>query len=77
MTISPMTVSPYLISAIIFLIGQTTTAVWWASSISSDVDTLKRDSHDMSIIIDNLDVLSYRLEELEKMLQQVLDPEAR
>ena len=77
MTISPMTVSPYLLSAIIFLIGQTTTAVWWANSISSDVDTLKRDSHDMSIIIDNLDVLSYRLEELEKMLQQVLDPEAR
>jgi len=77
MTISPMTVSPYLLSAIIFLIGQTTTAVWWASSISSDVDTLKRDSHDMSIIIDNLDVLSYRLEELEKMLQQVLEPEAK
>jgi len=72
-----MTVSPYLISAIIFLIGQTTTAVWWASSISSDVDMLKRDSRDMAIIIDNLDVLSYRLEELEKMLQQVLEPEAR
>ena len=77
MTISPMTVSPYLLSAIIFLIGQTTTAVCWASGISSDVDMLKRDSRDMAIIIDNLDVLSYRLEELEKMLQQVLDPEAR
>ena len=72
-----MTIPPYLISAIIFLIAQTTTAVWWASSISSDVDMLKRDSRDMAIIIDNLDVLSYRLEELEKMLQQVLDPEAR
>ncbi len=72
-----MTIPPYLISAIIFLIVQTTTAVWWASSISNDVEMLKRDSHDMAIIIDNLDVLSYRLETLEKMLQRVLGPEAR
>ena len=72
-----MTVPPYLISAIIFLIGQTTTAVWWASSISSDVDMLKRDRDDMAMIIDNLDVLSYRLEALETMLQRVLGPEAR
>ena len=70
-----MTIPSYLISAIIFLIVQTTTAVWWASSISSDVDMLKRDSHDMAIIIDNLDVLSYRLEALETMLQRVLGPE--
>jgi hypothetical protein len=70
-----MNIPPYLISAIIFLIVQTTTAVWWASSISSDVDMLKRDSHDMAIIIDNLDVLSYRLEALETMLQRVLGPE--
>ena len=72
-----MTVSPYLISAIIFLIVQTTTAVWWASSISNDVAMLKRDRDDMAMIIDNLDVLSYRLETLEKMLQRVLGPEAR
>tara|TARA_B100001142_G_C14073034_1_gene554326 strand:+ start:108 stop:326 length:219 start_codon:yes stop_codon:yes gene_type:complete len=72
-----MTIPPYLISAVIFLIVQTTTAVWWASSISSDVDMLKRDSHDMAIIIDNLDVLSYRLETLEAMLQRVLGPESR
>ncbi len=72
-----MTIPTYLISAIIFLIVQTTTAVWWASSISNDVEMLKRDSHDMAIIIDNLDVLSYRLETLEKMLQRVLGPEAR
>jgi hypothetical protein len=70
-----MNIPPYLISAVIFLIVQTTTAVWWASSISSDVDMLKRDSHDMAIIIDNLDVLSYRLEALETMLQRVLGPE--
>jgi len=59
------------------LIVQTTTAVWWASSISSDVAMLKRDRDDMAMIIDNLDVLSYRLETLEKMLQRVLGPEAR
>ena len=72
-----MTIPPYLISAIIFLIVQTSTAVWWASSISNDVAMLKRDRDDMAMIIDNLDVLSYRLETLEKMLQRVLDPEAR
>ena len=72
-----MTIPPYLISAILFLIAQTTTAVWWASSISNDVAMLKRDRDDMAMIIDNLDVLSYRLETLEKMLQRVLGPEAR
>ena len=72
-----MTIPPYLISAIIFLIVQTSTAVWWASSISNDVAMLKRDRDDMAMIIDNLDVLSYRLETLEKMLQQVLGSEAR
>jgi len=72
-----MTIPPYLISAIIFLIVQTSTAVWWASNISSDVAMLKRDRDDMAMIIDNLDVLSYRLETLEKMLQQVLGSEAR
>ena len=72
-----MTVPPYLISAIIFLIVQTTTAVWWASSISSDVTMLKRDRGDMALIIDNLDVLSYRLETLETMLERVLGPESR
>ena len=72
-----MTIPPYLISAVIFLIVQTTTAVWWASSISSDVDMLKRDRDDMAMIIDNLDVLSYRLEALETMLERVLGPEAR
>ena len=72
-----MTIPPYLISAIIFLIAQTTTAVWWASSISNDVAMLKRDRDDMAVIIDNLDVLSYRLETLEKMLQRVLGPEDR
>ena len=72
-----MTIPPYLISAIIFLIVQTTTAVWWASSISSDVAMLKRDRDDMALIIDNLDVLSYRLETLETMLERVLGPESR
>ncbi len=71
-----MNIPPYLISAIIFLIVQTTTAVWWASSISNDVAMLKRDRDDMAMIIDNLDVLSYRLESLEKMLERVYGPEA-
>jgi len=38
---------------------------------------LKRDRDDMAMIIDNLDVLSYRLETLEKMLQRVLGPEEK
>ena len=33
-----MKVPTYLIGAIIFLVGQTATAIWWASSLSAEVD---------------------------------------
>jgi hypothetical protein len=35
-----MNIPTYLIGAIIFLVGQTTGAIWWASSLSSEVDRL-------------------------------------
>ena len=33
-----MKIPTYLIGAVIFLIGQTAGAIWWASSLSSEVD---------------------------------------
>tara|TARA_R100001443_G_scaffold69354_1_gene77928 strand:+ start:2975 stop:3391 length:417 start_codon:yes stop_codon:yes gene_type:complete len=33
-----MKIPTYLIGAIIFLVGQTATAIWWASSLSAEVD---------------------------------------
>jgi hypothetical protein len=35
-----MNIPTYLIGAIIFLVGQTTGAIWWASSLSSEVDRI-------------------------------------
>ena len=33
-----MNIPTYLLGAIIFLIGQTTGAIWWASSLSAEVE---------------------------------------
>ena len=35
-----MKIPTYLIGAIIFLVGQTATAIWWASSLSSEVNRI-------------------------------------
>mgnify|MGYP003643659077 FL=1 len=35
-----MNIPTYLLGAIIFLIGQTTGAIWWASSLSAEVERL-------------------------------------
>lgn len=37
-----MNIPTYLIGAIIFLIGQTVSAIWWASAMSSDVEALQK-----------------------------------
>ncbi len=67
----------YLLGAIIFLIGQTSTAIWWASGVSNDVEMLKRDRDEMSEIIEHLDVLAYRMEHLEKLIQRAFGPEIK
>ena len=67
----------YLLGACIFLIGQTSTAIWWASGISSDVTMLKQDRDEMAKIIEHLDVLAYRMEHLEKLIQRAFGPETR
>ena len=67
----------YMLGAIIFLIGQTSTAIWWASGISNDVEMLKRDRDEMSEIIEHLDVLAYRMEHLEKLIQRAFGPEIK
>jgi len=67
----------YLLGAVIFLIGQTSTAIWWASGISSDVAMLKQDRDEMVEMIENLDVLDYRMEHLEKLFQRAFGPEVK
>ena len=37
-----MNIPTYLIGAIIFVIGQSITAIWWASGLSSDVAALQK-----------------------------------
>jgi len=44
---SGINIPSYLLGAIIFVIGQTATAIWWASGISNDVEELKRDRDDI------------------------------
>ena len=66
-----------MLGAIIFLIGQTSAAVWWASGISSDVAMLKQDRDEMAEIIEHLDVLAYRMEHLEKLIQRAFGPDIK
>ena len=37
-----MNIPTYLIGAIIFIIGQTVSTIWWASAMSSDVKSLQK-----------------------------------
>ena len=95
-----MNIPTYLIGAVIFLIGQTTGAIWWASGISSEVErlagiqgtaipalqaagqaceveihNLKKltgEQKDLEDSVKNIDVMSYRLEKIEAMLDKVL-----
>ena len=67
----------YMLGAIIFLVGQTSAAIWWASGISSDVAMLKQDRDEMAEIIEHLDVLAYRMEHLEKLIQRAFGPEIK
>ena len=67
----------YMLGAIIFLVGQTSAAIWWASGISSDGEMLKQDRDEMAEIIEHLDVLAYRMEHLEKLIQRAFGPEIK
>jgi hypothetical protein len=37
-----LNIPTYLLGAIIFVIGQSITAIWWASALSSDVEALQK-----------------------------------
>jgi phosphoribosylaminoimidazole carboxylase (NCAIR synthetase) len=74
---SGINIPSYLLGAIIFLIGQTATAIWWASGISNDVEELKRDRDDIRMMVDHLDVLTYRIENLEQTINRAFGKEMR
>lgn len=72
-----MNIPTAYLGAFIFLIGQTATAIWWASSISNDVEILKRDRDNISEMVDHLDVLAYRIEALEATINRAFGKEMR
>ena len=100
-----MNIPTYLIGAVIFLIGQTTGAIWWASGISSEVErlagiqgtaipaleaearqcsteihNLKKltgDQKEIEESVKNLDVMLYRLQTIESMLDKILATKVR
>ena len=100
-----MNIPTYLLGAIIFLVGQTTGAIWWASGLSAEVErlagvqgsaipALEKEAQQCAIEIHNLkkltsdqeqvaqavkslDVLGYRIESLETMLDKVLATKIR
>lgn len=72
-----MNIPTAYLGALIFLIGQTATAIWWASSISNDVEILKRDRDNISEMVDHLDVLAYRIEALEATINRAFGKEMR
>ncbi len=100
-----LNIPTYLLGAIIFLVGQTTGAIWWASGLSAEVErlagvqgsaipALEREAQQSAIEIHNLkqltadqeqiaqavkslDVLGYRIESLETMLDKVLATKIR
>ena len=100
-----MNIPTYLIGAVIFLIGQTTGAIWWASSLSAEVQRLSGiqgtaipaleaearqcgieihnlkkltgDQKEIEKSVKNLDVMMYRLQTIETMLDKILATKVR
>tara|TARA_R110002020_G_scaffold433240_1_gene643351 strand:+ start:178 stop:480 length:303 start_codon:yes stop_codon:yes gene_type:complete len=100
-----MNIPTYLIGAVIFLIGQTTGAIWWASSLSAEVQRLSGiqgtaipvlqaaqqaceveihnlkkltgDQKEIEESVKNLDVMLYRLQTIETMLDKILATKVR
>ena len=100
-----MRVDPILFGVLLFLVGQTGSAIWWASGMSAEVErlaaiqgtaipALEAEAKQCGIEIHNLkkltgdqekvaeavkdvDVMAYRLEKIEVMLDKVLSTKIR
>tara|TARA_R110002020_G_scaffold5082_1_gene21598 strand:+ start:910 stop:1224 length:315 start_codon:yes stop_codon:yes gene_type:complete len=63
--------------AILFLVAQTSGAIWWASSLSSEVERLAgiqgTSIPALEEAIEGLDVMGFRVEQLSKELEKIND----
>ena len=72
-----MKIDAKFFSAILFLIAQTSGAIWWASSTSSEVERLAgiqgTSIPALEEAIEGLDVMGFRVEQLSKELEKIND----
>jgi len=72
-----MKIDAKFFGAILFLVAQTSGAIWWASSLSSEVERLAgiqgTSIPALEEAIEGLDVMRFRVEQLSKELEEVND----
>ena len=72
-----MKIDAKFFGAILFLVAQTSGAIWWASSLSSEVERLAgiqgTSIPALEEAIEGLDVIGFRVEQLSKELEKIND----
>jgi len=72
-----MKIDAKFFGAILFLVAQTSGAIWWASSLSSEVERLGgiqgTSIPALEEAIEGLDVMGFRVEQLSKELEKIND----
>ena len=72
-----MKIDAKFFGAILFLVAQTSGAIWWASSLSSEVERLAgiqgTSIPALEEAIEGLDVMRFRVEQLSKELEKIND----
>ena len=72
-----MKIDAKFFGAILFLVAQTSGAIWWASSLSSEVERLAgiqgTSIPALEEAIEGLDVMGFRVEQLSKELEKIND----
>ena len=72
-----MKIDAKFFGAILFLVAQTSGAIWWASSLSSEVERLGgiqgTSIPALEEAIEGLDVMRFRVEQLSKELEEIND----
>ena len=72
-----MKIDAKFFGAILFLVAQTSGAIWWASSLSSEVERLGgiqgTSIPALEEAIEGLDLMGFRVEQLSKELEKIND----
>jgi len=72
-----MKIDAKFFGAILFLVAQTSGAIWWASSLSSEVERLGgiqgTSIPALEEAIEGLDVMGFRVDQLSKELERIND----